>query len=368
MTLVNKVGQKQKLTNLISSHKYALLLKAVLLDNENYLVVFSKWKENIDFEHDIDSDSFKLLPLLYQKLSKKEIEDELMPRLKGIYRKSWINNQLICEQLISLIEDLSANKITPLILPETASAFILYESLAHRHIGKFDFAIKQSQIKDVIKYLTIEGWRSIGNKFDQNFIFKYGTNISFSKKNNCDITLHWYPDFDSFGNKLESKLWQRSSLISYGGQDLNFSSVTDCFIYLIKNHSKDSLNLIDISTIIIFKSDELNWELIIAETQNRNFAQSLHQVLQYLKNTCEIVVPDKVYQVLLSKKKHRLELILEKRINLLNKKRKLKTKTKKLIYVYQHYNSITYQENWFLKQIGLLKYIYRNKKRQLVLK
>jgi hypothetical protein len=366
--LVNKVGQKQKLTNLTSSHKYELLLKAVLLDKENYLVAFSKWKQNIDFEHDIDSDSIKLLPLLYQKLCDQKVDDDLIPRLKGIYRKSWINNQLICEQLTSLIGDLSAQKITPLILPEAASAFIIYNSLALRYIGKFNFAVKQSQLQDVIRYLYFSGWKVGKNKFDLNFIFKYGTNISFRKKNVCEITLHWYPDFDSNNNKLETDLWERSIMITQGGQELNFFSITDCFIYLIKNHLSDPINLTDISTMITFHSDKLNWDLIIAETQNINFAETLNQVLLYLKNTVEVIVPDSVYKVLSSKKKHWLEIAIENRINILNKKSNLKTKTKKINYVYLQYNAMTYQANWYLKQIGLLKYIYRNKKRKLELK
>ena len=80
----------------------------------------------------------------------------------------------------------------------------------------------------------------------------------------------------------------------------------------------------------------------------------------------EIIVPDSVYKIVSSKKHLWIETAIENQINILTKKNNQKKITKKIIYAYLHYNSITYQENWYLKQIGLLKYIYRNKKRKLV--
>ncbi|HSR18731.1 MAG TPA: hypothetical protein VLM39_11630, partial [Ignavibacteriaceae bacterium] len=71
-----------------------LLLKASLFEGDKFIYAWEKWKSCVNFEQ-IDPGSYRLLPLLYQNLVKHEIKDPLTERLKGIYRRTWFENQIL---------------------------------------------------------------------------------------------------------------------------------------------------------------------------------------------------------------------------------------------------------------------------------
>ena len=44
---------------------------------------------------DLEPGSFELLPLVYRNVAQTDPADPLLPRLKGIYRRSWVKNNLL---------------------------------------------------------------------------------------------------------------------------------------------------------------------------------------------------------------------------------------------------------------------------------
>ena len=72
-----------------------LLLKASLFERTEMLPAFTEWKALVDFEKDVEHGSFRQLPLLYYNLNSNNVEDDIVPRLKGIYRQAWSKNQIL---------------------------------------------------------------------------------------------------------------------------------------------------------------------------------------------------------------------------------------------------------------------------------
>ena len=60
------------------------LLKAALLQGEEAIKAWHKWKSRVDVDQ-LDPGSLRLLPLLYRNLRTHGVEDPLMNRFKGIY-------------------------------------------------------------------------------------------------------------------------------------------------------------------------------------------------------------------------------------------------------------------------------------------
>ena len=67
-----------------------LLLQACCFEPEAAIEAYQHWKSQINFEQ-LSADEFDLLPHLYQNLS--AFQDELTPRLRGIYKQAWVLQQ-----------------------------------------------------------------------------------------------------------------------------------------------------------------------------------------------------------------------------------------------------------------------------------
>ena len=67
-----------------------LLLQACCFEPEAALKAYQHWKLQTNFEQ-LDSNQFDLLPHLYQNLS--AFQDDLTPRLRGIYKQAWVLQQ-----------------------------------------------------------------------------------------------------------------------------------------------------------------------------------------------------------------------------------------------------------------------------------
>lgn len=67
-----------------------MLLQACCFEPEAALEAYQHWKFQTNFEQ-LSSSEFDLLPHLYQNLS--AFQDELTPRLRGIYKQAWVLQQ-----------------------------------------------------------------------------------------------------------------------------------------------------------------------------------------------------------------------------------------------------------------------------------
>lgn len=75
-----------------------LLLQAVILSGDDSRYAYLAWKKNVALDH-LDGPSFFLLPKLFRKLEELQYIDDLFPRLSGIYKQSYVKNQLILQKM-----------------------------------------------------------------------------------------------------------------------------------------------------------------------------------------------------------------------------------------------------------------------------
>lgn len=82
-----------------------LLLQACLLEPKKAFEAYQIWQAQTDFEK-ISTPEFNLLPILYLNLQ-TQLNTDLIPRLKGVYRQAWVQQQhrtMIERQLLELCQ------------------------------------------------------------------------------------------------------------------------------------------------------------------------------------------------------------------------------------------------------------------------
>jgi len=110
------------------TNRQLLLLQAALLSGNDMLSAWKKWKEEVDFENEVEHASFRLLPLLYQNLHRHKIDDPLIDRLKGIYRKAWSNNHLLFFKCSKVLDLLHKNDTPTIVMKGIALSVLIYKN------------------------------------------------------------------------------------------------------------------------------------------------------------------------------------------------------------------------------------------------
>lgn len=117
------------------------------------------WRALGSFDIDrLEPGSYALLPLLYRRLAAWEVSDPLLPRLQGVYRHTWLRNQLAVRALISVVQTLHACGVETMVAGDAALALSAYPELALRQIERIDVMIRAGEGGAAAAALAEGGW------------------------------------------------------------------------------------------------------------------------------------------------------------------------------------------------------------------
>jgi hypothetical protein len=285
-----------------------LLLKCVLSDGEVSRAAFAQWEKLVVFD-DLDFQSFKLLPAVYLKLLRHNWESRHFLRIKGAYRRTWAENQLLLTHLHDLFAELNESKIEFIVADETIRLAEIYNDSGIYSLQNFGliaaFGVKARLSRKVIE----NGWATAEKNIELSFC---------QKEKVSNLRIFWVNDAEF-----------RARAKTTGN-------------VLIKGFSRPALSLeeqiINLcrKEFVPFQDEESRWQFIVSEIFNRqkpdraklisaaqehDAALELIEMLQSLKNDFDVNIKN--------------DLIVELRRNSMNKLSSLKRKAKILWQSYR---------------------------------
>jgi hypothetical protein len=119
----------------------------------------------------LETGSFGLLPLLYDRLSQVAPDTDALPRLLGTYRNAWYRNQLLLDRLPALVNALHARSVEPVVVGGAAIATRWYDRLGLRPVPELELMIVPGAEDAAREAAQSEGWRSGGrSRFVARFV------------------------------------------------------------------------------------------------------------------------------------------------------------------------------------------------------
>ena len=107
---------------------------------------------------ELEPGSFQLLPLIYSNLSEARHEDVDLPRLKGIYRRSWVKNSLLVERSKAASEALSESNARAEFVEGVLLASRFYRELGLRPTSMLDVLVDPLDAPTALAALARAGW------------------------------------------------------------------------------------------------------------------------------------------------------------------------------------------------------------------
>ena len=121
-----------------------LLLRAALLENKDAIKAWHEWQSISDIDN-LDSGSFRLLPLVYRNLSKFGLNGAVKNKLKGMYRLTWYSNHMLFSKIAVLLASFRDAGLPTIILKGAALTISCYKDYGARPMADFDFLVKTEQ-------------------------------------------------------------------------------------------------------------------------------------------------------------------------------------------------------------------------------
>ncbi|MCF6171945.1 MAG: nucleotidyltransferase family protein [Bacteroidales bacterium] len=271
-----------------------LLLQAALLKGQPMQKAWEKWKAEVNFEKEVEYASFRMLPLLYQNLQSHRMNDPLMLRLKGIYRKSWSNNHLLFHQTAKVLKLLHSHKIPTIVMKGIAMTITVYKNYGVRPMADMDILIPLSESLKTIDVLEKSGW-NLQNKEHLEFNLKYGRSATFTDAAKTELDLHWHPVFEAHNSISDDEFWEASVPLEVAGENTRAFCVTDNFFHTIVHGLRYNPEppirwVADAVTILNSEVCSIDWDRLLYLTKKFRSSLQMKDALNYLTKNFQSVV------------------------------------------------------------------------------
>jgi hypothetical protein len=260
---------------------------------------------NLDWNYILETSiEHRIAPLIYynlEKVASDKVPADTMKTLRGTYNATLARNILALNQLTSILKALSDANIEVIILKGAALAETIYPNIALRPFCDIDLLIHKEDFPIVEATLSQIGY-SLPWDFLRNFIPQFGNEIHYEKGDEVLLDIHWHiVPFPHSKYMPIQHLWKTPIKINIDGIDAFVLSPEMLLIHLCLHTSKEYcyslLQLVDISEVIFYYGDTLDWELIL----ERVLLYKVHFPFHYLhivKELFDVPIPSFVLEQL----------------------------------------------------------------------
>lgn len=292
--------------HLFATADQELLLQASLLQGEKAVRAWDQWLSRVDFEGEIESGSFRLLPLLFFNLNNQHVDHPLMNRLKGIYRHSWFQNQRLFHTLSAIIRRLNEAGIEAMLLKGAALTVQVYANYAIRPMADFDILVKEEQARTTLDILGQSGWLPPEN-WPVEESLRYRHSVCCTNKEGYEFDLHWHPLIDSSivakERSYETQFWKNSVSLQVVEQRILAPDLPESLFLVIMHGIRANVEppirwIPDACFLIRNFPEAQAWDRFLDLVRCYGVSLQVIRALQYLEDLLEAPIPESAYRAL----------------------------------------------------------------------
>lgn len=279
-----------------------LALIAALADGELAHDAFQLWRDQLNW-NDIPATVRRVLPLLHHNMSRLNVTDPLLERIKGVRRYMWARNLWLVSLAKLVHSEFSRSGINAAAFKGTSLVSYGLVDRTVRPMEDVDIVVQPDRLQAAIDALTSIGFRPLLIEPDvliQEVAPNYRwSGWAFINNSNQQVDLHWSafkrrPDNDAAA-------WSHSRLVNFEGVDIRVFDPADQLLQTCLHGAQDTDNgtirwILD--AVLILRGAQIDWDYIVERA-------AAHRALAILKNSLQIVntvdrgrIPDRVIDAL----------------------------------------------------------------------
>jgi hypothetical protein len=344
-----------------------LLLHAIIdNDEDKSLNSFKQWTRMINFD-EMEGGSFRLIPLLYKRLSLRQDDFEHKIRMKGIYRYFLYKNNLIIHKSKNMLEALNNHHIPFIVLKGASLLASYYDDRALRPMSDMDILVHKEDVYKAIQVLSDLGWHSKSNK-DVALNINSRNAMGFKNDEGFEIDIHWHVIYQCCWDGADKCYWNNTEEAMLTDMKVRILSPTLLLLHTcahgIRWNEMSAIRWItDACKIIEKRGRDIDWQLLYREAEEKRLVYCLKRAMDILKEEFSVTIPEDFIKLINSVKPSSQEKKLYNELINPSKFSYIKTRW----YIYSLGAS---DKSFFGKIVGLPTYLQKlwnlNSKRQVI--
>ncbi len=270
------------------------MLKAALLDGDAALQSWQAWEAQTDFD-EIDSASYRMVPLLYRNLQRLGVEHPLMERMKSVYRHTWYRNQLLSHRTIQLINLFQSEGIPVMVFKGTTLLELYYRDKGLRPMNDFDFMVHPDHFGKAHALLVSNGWQ---NQFELTDDYRERKHaMSYKQIDGLEVDLHCGLRKDLL--HLNERIWSAAKPLELGKCTTLTMGQTDMLFHTLihgirRNRILPIRWICDAWYLLKNQQEPIDWERFTQMVLTSNRVLACREALHYLRLHWGIEFPETV--------------------------------------------------------------------------
>jgi hypothetical protein len=267
-----------------------LVLRAALDEPATAIDSWERWRAAVDFD-DVDGGSARLLPLVYRNLGPEAFDAEVGGRLKGLYRRSWSQNQLNFKRAAQAIEVLEGAGIETLVTKGASLAVLSYGDIGVRPMDDADVLVPIARTAEAIEILATAGWSP--DHDDPLAWTEVHHSLGFTGPGGGNMDLHW---FALWQPARDDQLWRAAVPMELAGVATRAPCAADQLLLACVHGTPWSPLppfrwIADAVVTIRAAGEDLEWDRVVAEAERRRLTVATGAALAYLREEFGAPVP-----------------------------------------------------------------------------
>lgn len=293
---VNTVATRPRYGNWPSASQEDLIRAAVTGGQES-IDAWRTWISTTDFD-DIEYESFRMIGLIYNNLSKAGAQEPNLARMKGIFRRTWYKNQVLLNRLVDVVRLFRENNIDLLVIKGAPISLLYYENSGSRQMYDLDILVHPDDAVRAIRLLESAGWEMlVSPSYDLNsscLSANYATHLK--DDNGIELDLHWFATKSCRFRSADSNFWTRSVPVEMKGEIAKTLDATGHLLHIcvhgVASHNTSALRWVTDALIILKADANIDWSYLEAEINRRQLYRLMEEALRYLRDVFGAPIPD----------------------------------------------------------------------------
>ncbi len=275
------------------------ILRIALGSSHDPTADFTLWCQQIDLDGDIEPASYRLLPLVYDRLRACASRHPEMARLRGIYQHSWCETQLKVRGAEVAIGALNAVGIPVMVSKGLALVARHYASPALRPMSDFDIYIPRSKIETACTVLGRAGWRVSDPRarvatLDMAVLHP---SIVLWHDEWRELDLHWSLMSGLTMPRIIDRFWRRSSPHQFGRSHALVPAPDDLLFHVVAHGMSSNILpplrwIVDAATILARHGDTIDWPALRHFARENWAGSRIARGLALVRSLCDVPIPD----------------------------------------------------------------------------
>jgi len=257
------------------------------------LPAWERWRAFVDFET-LDAGSQRLVPQLCQRLLLERVADPLMGRIKGLYRRTWSQNQLLLRRAQALLRTLHEAGIETLVLKGAALIAQHYRDPGLRPMDDIDLLVHPGQVAHAIDVLRREAWRAVRALVERTAACLHATGFRHADGHHLD--LHWRLLPEACGPHADDEFWRGARPARLGEVEIQTLHPTDNLFHTCAHGVRWNVIpplrwVADAATIMATAPGDLDWDRLAGVAARHRLVLPIRKSLRYLRTLLQLPVP-----------------------------------------------------------------------------